>query len=51
LTLDNVRVEVDVTGLDVGVHQLTPKVTVPEDVSVQSVVPSAVQVEITNANR
>jgi YbbR domain-containing protein len=51
LTLDSVRVEVDVTGLDVGVHQLTPKVTVPEDVSVQSVVPSAVQVEITNANR
>jgi YbbR domain-containing protein len=51
LTLDNVRVEVDVTGLEVGVHQLTPKVTVPEDVSVQSVVPSTVQVEITSANR
>jgi YbbR domain-containing protein len=51
LTLDNVRVEVDVTGLEVGVHQLTPKVTVLEDVSVQSVVPSTVQVEITSANR
>ncbi len=51
LTLDNVRVEVDVTGLDVGVHQLTPKVTVPEDLSIQSVVPSAVQVEITKASR
>jgi YbbR domain-containing protein len=51
LTLDNVRVEVDITGLEVGVHQLTPKVTVPEDVSVQSVVPSTVQVEITSANR
>jgi YbbR domain-containing protein len=51
LTLDNVRVEVDVTGLDVGVHQLTPKVTVPEDLSIQSMVPSAVQVEIANASR
>ncbi len=51
LTLDNVRVEVDVTGLEVGVHQLTPKVTVLEDISVQSVVPSTVQVEITSANR
>jgi len=51
LTLDNVRVELDASGLGAGVHQLTPKVTVPNDLSVQSVVPSTVQVEISDISR
>jgi len=51
LTQDSVRVEVDVAGLGVGVHQLTPKVVAPEDVAVQSVLPSTVQIEIADASR
>ncbi|BCX04489.1 MAG: hypothetical protein KatS3mg053_2427 [Candidatus Roseilinea sp.] len=50
LTQDSVRVEVDATGLSVGVHQLTPKVIAPEGVAVQSVIPSTVQIEVTDAN-
>ncbi|RMG62262.1 MAG: hypothetical protein D6709_12190 [Chloroflexi bacterium] len=49
LTRDSVRVEVDATGLGVGVHQLTPKVIVPEGVAVQSVIPTTVQIEVTEA--
>lgn len=51
LTQDDVRVEVDGTGLGVGVHQLTPKVVVPEGITVQSVLPSTVQIEVVEANR
>ena len=51
LTQDSVRVEVDAAGLGVGVHQLTPKVVAPEDVAVQSVLPSTVQIEIADASR
>jgi YbbR domain-containing protein len=51
LTQDSVRVEVDATGLGVGVHQLTPNVVVPEGVAVQSVLPSTVQIEVTNAGQ
>ncbi|MCS6846172.1 MAG: CdaR family protein [Anaerolineae bacterium] len=50
LTQDSVRVEVDATGLGIGVHQLTPKVIVPEGVAVQSVIPTTVQIEVTDAN-
>ncbi len=50
LTQDSVRVEVDATGLGVGVHQLTPKVIAPEGVAVQSVIPTTVQIEVTDAN-
>lgn len=49
LTQDSVRVEVDATGLGVGVHQLTPKVIAPEGVAVQSVIPTTVQIEVTEA--
>ncbi|MCS7056540.1 MAG: CdaR family protein [Thermoflexales bacterium] len=49
LTQDSVRVEVDATGLGVGVHQLTPKVIAPEGVAVQSVIPTTVQIEVTDA--
>jgi len=51
LTQDSVRVEVDAAGLGVGVHQLTPNVVVPEGVTVQSVLPSTVQIEVTDASR
>lgn len=50
LTQDSVRVEVDATGLGIGVHQLTPKVIVPEGVAVQSVIPTTVQIEVADAN-
>ncbi len=51
LTQDSVRVEVDATGLGIGVHQLTPNVVVPEGVAVQSVLPSTVQIEIAESPR
>uniref|UniRef100_UPI004049084E CdaR family protein n=1 Tax=Candidatus Roseilinea sp. TaxID=2838777 RepID=UPI004049084E len=46
LTEDDVRVIVDVSGLTEGIHQVTPRVVTPEDVTAQSVLPATVQVEI-----
>ena len=45
LTRQDVRVTVDVTGLDIGTHQLTPKVEVLiSNVRVQSLLPGTVEV-------
>lgn len=46
LTDNDVIVELDATGLIVGVHQLTPIVRVPEGITAQSVLPATVQVEL-----
>jgi YbbR domain-containing protein len=48
LTDNDVRVELDVTGLPLGVHQLTPHVQVPDGtgITAQSVLPATVQVEL-----
>jgi YbbR domain-containing protein len=47
LAESDVVVELDATGLAAGVHQLTPKVRVPEGITAQSVLPATVQVELT----
>ncbi len=46
LTEDDVRVEVDASNLPVGVHQVAPTVVTPEGITVQSILPATVQVEI-----
>ena len=46
LSEEDVRVDVDATGLGPGVQQITPRVVTPEGVTVQSVLPTTVQVEI-----
>jgi len=47
LTENDVIMELDVTGLAAGVHQLTPHVKVPEGITAQSVLPATLQVELT----
>jgi len=45
LTPQDITVTVDVTGLDVGIHQLTPKLeTLVENVSGESILPGTVEV-------
>ena len=46
LTDSDVLVQLDTTGLAVGVHQLTPVVKVPEGITAQSVLPATIQVEL-----
>jgi hypothetical protein len=48
LTENDIRVELDVTGLPPGVHQLTPTVRVPEGsgITAQSILPATIQVEL-----
>ena len=46
LTDSDVRVQVDATGLPAGVHQVTPTVLKPDGVTVQSLLPATVQVDI-----
>jgi YbbR domain-containing protein len=46
LTDTDVLVELDVSGLALGVHQLTPKVRVPQGITAQSVLPATIQVEL-----
>lgn len=48
LTDSDIRVELDVTGLPAGIHQLTPNVLVPDgsDITAQSVLPATIQVEL-----
>ena len=48
---DDVRLTVDVTGLEAGVYQLTPRVIVPDGITVQSVIPTTVRVEISPRKR
>ncbi len=50
LTDSDVVIEMDVTGLGIGVHQLTPKVRVPEGITAQSVLPATMQVELSSGN-
>jgi YbbR domain-containing protein len=50
LTDNDVLVELDVSGLALGVHQLTPKVRVPQDITAQSVLPATIQVELAPLN-
>jgi hypothetical protein len=50
LTENDVRVEVDASGLATGAQQLTPRVITPDGITVQSVIPATVQVEIKNEN-
>lgn len=47
LQADDIRVSVDLSGLDLGIYQLSPQVDVlPERLSVDAIVPSTVQVSI-----
>lgn len=46
LAEEDVRVEVDASNLPAGVHQVEPTVTTPDGITVQSVLPATVQVEI-----
>lgn len=46
LTEEDVRVEVDALDLPEGVHQVAPTVIKPDGITVQSVLPATVQVEI-----
>ena len=50
LTETDVIVELNLTGLQAGVHQLTPVVRVPEGITAQSVLPATVQVELAPLN-
>ncbi|HID88835.1 MAG TPA: hypothetical protein EYP52_03895 [Anaerolineae bacterium] len=47
LTEEDVRVLVDLLGLNPGIHSLEPEVVAPPDVKTETVIPSSVQVEIT----
>jgi YbbR domain-containing protein len=50
LTLRDVRVIVDLTGLDVGVHKITPTVEIlSDDVELESILPGTIEVTITLA--
>lgn len=46
LTEGDVRVEVDASNLPAGVHQVAPTVSTPDGITVQSVLPATVQVDI-----
>jgi YbbR domain-containing protein len=46
LTENDVRVEVDASDLPAGVHQVAPTVIKPDGITVQSILPATVQVEI-----
>ncbi|GAB4536216.1 MAG: hypothetical protein Kow0063_21420 [Anaerolineae bacterium] len=46
LTLQDVKVIVDLFGLDPGVHKVKPSVVVPEGLRVESVLPDTIEVEI-----
>jgi YbbR domain-containing protein len=50
LTDADVRVEVDASSLAPGVQQLTPRVITPDGITVQSIIPATVQVEVKNEN-
>ncbi|HVN15770.1 MAG TPA: CdaR family protein [Anaerolineales bacterium] len=51
LTRQDVHVSVDVTGLTVGTHQLTPKVEILiADVSVESILPGTIEVTLSPSN-
>ena len=45
----DVRVILDLTGLGIGTHQITPQVEAPEGVAAQSILPATVQVTIERA--
>lgn len=48
LTRQDVRITVDLTGLAVGTHQVTPKIEVLiSDVVVESILPNTIEVVIT----
>lgn len=49
LEADDVRVVLDLFELPRGTHQIEPEVIVPEGVTVQSILPATVQVEIATA--
>jgi hypothetical protein len=45
LTPQDVTISVDVTGLGIGIHQLTPKVhTLVDNVLVESILPGTIEV-------
>jgi YbbR domain-containing protein len=46
LTEADVRVDVDASNLPAGVHQVAPTVVTPDGITVQSILPATVQVEI-----
>ena len=51
LTEDDVRATIDVVGLDEGSFQLTPKVVAPDGVTASSLLPAAVQVDLTKPKK
>jgi YbbR domain-containing protein len=48
LTQDEVQVIVDVYGLEPGTHKIAPTVIVPEGITVKTLLPDIVEVEITS---
>jgi YbbR domain-containing protein len=46
LTDEDVRVLVDLLGLNPGIHSLEPQVVAPPEVVTEAVIPSSVQVEV-----
>jgi len=47
LTKTDVRVVLDATGLEVGIHQLTPEVIIlPERIRAEAIIPENIEVEI-----
>lgn len=48
LTQDEVQVIVDVYGLEPGIHKIAPTVIVPEGITVKTLLPDIVEVEITS---
>jgi hypothetical protein len=49
LTIQDVKVIVDLFGLEPGVHKVKPTVVVPEGLRVENVLPDTVEVEISIA--
>jgi YbbR domain-containing protein len=43
---NDVRVQADATNLPVGAHQIAPAIITPEGITVQSVLPSTVQIDV-----
>jgi len=52
LTETDVRVVIELTGLEVGIHQLTPQVVIlPERIQAEAVSPGTIEVEILEAEQ
>lgn len=51
LTETDIRVVLDVTGLEIGIYQLTPEVVIlPDDIISEAVLPGTIEIEIISAD-